>query len=166
MYPLITKPTGCTNFSNLFLEWNTYMFRTVSLSIIRSPALYTQHQVYVIQVLLTAASGVRMELTSSSQHNLYDIYLVLRVQCQNPDDGERNCPKHVELHSKNKFEKLTHLVGFVIRIYHDTRSSECQNFYVSFTLIAFFIVLIVIITLLSFNLLAPELFFNFSTSCI
>jgi hypothetical protein len=31
-----------------------YMFRTVSLSIIRSLALYTQQQVYVIQVMLTA----------------------------------------------------------------------------------------------------------------
>ena len=26
-----------------------------------------------------------------------------------------NCPKHVEFHSKNKFEKLVHLVGFIIR---------------------------------------------------
>jgi len=25
-----------------------------------------------------------------------------------------NCPKHVEFHSKNKFEKLVHLVGFVL----------------------------------------------------
>jgi len=31
-----------------------YMFRTVSLSIIRSLALYTQQLVYVIQILLTA----------------------------------------------------------------------------------------------------------------
>ena len=31
-----------------------------------------------------------------------------------PYDGQRNCPKHVEFHSKNKFEKLLHLVGFVI----------------------------------------------------
>jgi len=36
-----------------------------------------------------------------------------------PDDGQRNCPKHVEFYSKNKFEKLMHLVGFIIRIYHD-----------------------------------------------
>ena len=28
-----------------------------------------------------------------------------------PDDGQRNCPKHVEFYSKNKFEKLVHLVG-------------------------------------------------------
>ena len=34
--------------------------------------------------------------------------------------------KHVEFYSKNKFKKLVHLVGFIIRIYHDTRSSECQ----------------------------------------
>jgi len=31
-----------------------YVFRTVSLSIIRSLVLYTQQQVYVIQVTLTA----------------------------------------------------------------------------------------------------------------
>ena len=33
-----------------------------------------------------------------------------------PDDGQRNCPKHVEFYSKNKFEILVHLVGFIIRI--------------------------------------------------
>ena len=46
---------------------------------------------------------------------------------QTPDDGQRNCPKHVEFYSKNKFEKLVHLVGFIIRIYHDARSCECQK---------------------------------------
>jgi len=38
-----------------------------------------------------------------------------------------NCPKHVEFYSKNKLEKSVHLVGFIIRIYHDARSSECQK---------------------------------------
>jgi hypothetical protein len=32
-----------------------------------------------------------------------------------PDDGQRNCLKHVEFHSKDKFEKLVHLFGFIIR---------------------------------------------------
>ena len=41
-----------------------------------------------------------------------------------PDDGQRNCPKHVEFYSKNKFGKLVHPVGFSIRIYHDARSPE------------------------------------------
>ena len=34
--------------------------------------------------------------------------------------------KYVEFHSKNKFEKLVHQVGFILRIYHDARSPERQ----------------------------------------
>jgi len=56
--------------------------------------------------------------------NLYDIYHC--VQCKTADDIQRNCPKHVEDYSKNKFDKLMHLVGFIVRIYHDARSPECQ----------------------------------------
>ena len=33
----------------------------------------------------------------------------------------------MESYSKNKFEKLVLLVGFIIRIYHDARSSKRQN---------------------------------------
>ena len=43
-----------------------------------------------------------------------------------PDDGQRSYPKHVEFYSKNKFEELVHLVGFIMRIYHDARSPERQ----------------------------------------
>jgi hypothetical protein len=47
-----------TNEMHEFLKFifglELYMFRTVSLSIISSLVLYTQQQVYVIQVLLTA----------------------------------------------------------------------------------------------------------------
>jgi len=50
------------------------------------------------------------------------------VQWKTPDDGQRKRPKHVEFYSKNKFEKLVHLVGFIIRIYHDERSPERQIF--------------------------------------
>ena len=53
--------------------------------------------------------------------------LLLRVQCKASDDGQRKCPKHVDFYSKNKFEKLVHLVGFIIRNYHDARSPERQN---------------------------------------
>jgi len=52
--------------------------------------------------------------------------LVLCVQHYTPDDGQGKCPKHAEFYSKNKFQKIVHLVGFIIRIYHDARSSECQ----------------------------------------
>jgi hypothetical protein len=40
---------------------------------------------------------------------------LLCVQWKTPDDGQRNCPKHVEFRSKNKFGKLVHLVGFTVR---------------------------------------------------
>jgi len=47
--------------------------------------------------------------------NLYDIYhcCVYSEKLLMMDTGT---PKHVEFYSKNKFEKLVHLVGFVIRI--------------------------------------------------
>jgi len=41
---------------------------------------------------------------------------LLCLQWKTPDDGQRNRPKHVEFYSKNKFEKLARLVGFIIRI--------------------------------------------------
>jgi hypothetical protein len=43
-----------------------------------------------------------------------------------PDDGQRNCLKHVEFYAKKKFEKLVHLFGFVIRIYCNAQSPEHQ----------------------------------------
>jgi hypothetical protein len=48
------------------------------------------------------------------------------VQYWTPDDGQRNCPKYAELYSKNKFEKLVHIVGFIIRIYYEVQPPECQ----------------------------------------
>ena len=47
--------------------------------------------------------------------NMYDIYHCCVYSEETLDDGQRNCPKHVEFHSKNKFENLVHLVGFIIR---------------------------------------------------
>jgi predicted DNA-binding ArsR family transcriptional regulator len=46
---------------------------------------------------------------------------LLCEQWKTPDDGQRNCPKYVEFYSRNKFEKLVHLGGFIMRIYHDTQ---------------------------------------------
>jgi hypothetical protein len=43
------------------------------------------------------------------------ILILLASYQQTPDDGQRNCPKHVQFHSKNKFEKLVCPVGFIIR---------------------------------------------------
>jgi hypothetical protein len=40
---------------------------------------------------------------------------LLSVQWVTPDDGQRDCPKHVEFRFQYEFEKLVHLVGFIIR---------------------------------------------------
>jgi len=74
--------------------------------------------VYVIQVCWHLANRIRTELPSRScsqavSKPLWQIPL-LCVQWKTPDDGQRNCPKHIEFYSKNKFEKLVHLVGFII----------------------------------------------------
>ena len=78
------------------------MFWTVPLSIIRSFSLYTQ------QTCMTHTTAV------------------FTVKTPN-DDGQRNCLKHVEFYSKNKFEKFVRLVGFIIKLYHDARPPERQN---------------------------------------
>ena len=70
--------------------------------------------VYVTQVLLKAV------------HKPVRHIPLLRVQFYSPDDGQGNCPKHVEFYSKNKFEKLVHVVGFIIIIYRNARSFQCQ----------------------------------------
>ena len=90
------------------------MFRIVPLSIIRSFSLYTQSY---IEVCWQLASRIRTELqfrpdpARKLSAYLYDMPL-LCVQWKTPDDGQRNCPKHIELYSKNKFEKFVHRVGF------------------------------------------------------
>ena len=109
------------------------MFRTVLLSIIRSFSVYT-HCSGVCH------TGCADSLRTGSERNCTTV-LILFASCQQtcmtyttavcvhwktPDDGQNNCPKHVEFYSKNKFEKLVHLVGFTKRIYHDARSPERQ----------------------------------------
>jgi len=100
------------------------MFLTVTLSINRSFSLYTQQWFTVCRTgLLTACE---QDQDGTSFIPLWHIPL-LCVQWKTPDGGLRNCPKHVEFYSKNKFEKLLHLFGFIIRNFHDARSPENQT---------------------------------------
>jgi len=66
------------------------MFRTVFLSIIRSPRLNIQRQVYVIQVRWLFASGP----ANKQSTNLY-------VKSLTPDNRRKDPPKHVECYSVN-----------------------------------------------------------------
>jgi len=88
--------------------------------------------VYVIQVTVTVCEqdqdgtrSVLILLASCQQTSMTYTTVVFTVKT--PDNGRRKCPKHVEFYSKNKFQKLVHLGGFIIRNYHDARSPECQK---------------------------------------
>jgi len=85
------------------------LYHVSDSSSVRHQEFITVHMamVYVIQVCWQLVSSIRMELSS-----------ILCVQWKTPDDGQTNCPKHVEFHSKNKFERLVHLVGFIIGSRH------------------------------------------------
>jgi len=83
-----------------------YMFRTVPLSTVRNFSLYTQ------QWYMACRFAESLQVVSIPVWHIP----MLCVQWKTPDGGQRNCPKHVEFYSKNKFEKLVHLVGFIIRI--------------------------------------------------
>ena len=72
------------------------------------------HRGYVDCLLTELGRSSILVPLADTQHKLHDIHVLLCVQCQIPDDGQRNCPKHVKFYSKNKFEKLVHLVGFII----------------------------------------------------
>jgi hypothetical protein len=84
--------------------------------------------VYVIQFCWQLASRIRT-FRPDPDRKLYDIYHCCVHSETPPDDWQRKCPKHVEFYSKNKFEKLAHLVCFIIRIYHDARSPERQTIF-------------------------------------
>ena len=88
------------------------MFRTVPLSIIG--VFFTVHtaMVYVSKPV-------------------WHILLLCVQWRKTSGDGQSNCPNHVEFYSKNKFEKLVNVVGFIIRIYHDARSAERQIQFIS-----------------------------------
>jgi hypothetical protein len=114
---LIIKPTRCTNFSNFFLEWNSTCFGQF-LSPSSEVFHYTHRKGICHTVLLTACEqdqgGISWSCSQAVRKPILHIPL-LCVQWKTPDGGQRNCPKHVEFHSKNKFQKLVHLFGFIIR---------------------------------------------------
>ena len=81
------------------------MFRTIPLSIIRSFSLYTQNGICHTG-LLPACEQEHLLLLASWQQTCMT-YTILCVQWKTPDDGKRNCPKHVEFHSKLKFWEIS-----------------------------------------------------------
>jgi hypothetical protein len=104
------------------------MIWTVPLYTNSSFSLYTQQWCMSYRFVDRLRNWFRPDPARRLSANLYDIHHYCVYIEKTPDDGQRNCPKHVEFYSQNKFEKLLHLVGFIIRIYHVARSPERQSF--------------------------------------
>jgi len=75
---------------------------------------------------LRAGSGRNVLILLASCQQTCMTFTTAVCTKKTPDDGQKSYQKHVEFYSKNKFEKLVHLVGFITRIYHDARSPERQ----------------------------------------
>jgi len=134
---LIIKPTRWTNFSNLFLEWNSTCFGQFLCP--SSGVFHCTHSNGICHTgLLTACEQDQdVPFWSCSQAVTKPVWYIplLCIQWKTPDDGQRNCPKHVEFHSTNKFEKLVHLVGFYYKTYILTRVFQAQHQAYSFMLL-------------------------------
>jgi hypothetical protein len=108
------------------------MFRAFHFSIIRSFLPYTQQWYMSYRFADSFRAGSRWNAGPSWSCSYavskpaWHIPL-LCVQWKTPDDGQRNCPKHVEFYFKIKFEKISASSWFIIRIYHDARSHERKN---------------------------------------
>jgi len=119
-------------FLKLIFGIKLYMFRTVPLSIIsrfftvhtavvqrssnmtgtdvarfthKQSRSYLNHLVYVIQLVSRIRTEFHPDPARKLSENLYDIHHCCVYSEITPDDGQRNCPKHEEFYSKNKFEK-------------------------------------------------------------
>jgi hypothetical protein len=106
------KPTRCINFSDLFLGWNSTCFAQFLC-----PSSWVFHCTHSNGICHTGLlTACEQDQDGTAVRTVWHIPL-LYVQWKTPDDGQRNCPKHVEFHSKNKFEKLVRLVGCVMQNY-------------------------------------------------
>jgi hypothetical protein len=89
LHCLTIKPTRCTNFSNLF--WNTCFGQLLCPSSDVFHCSHSNDMSYRFVNSFRAGSGW---ICSSI------LIPLLCVQWGTPDDGQRNCPNHVEFHSK------------------------------------------------------------------
>jgi hypothetical protein len=116
------------------------MFRTVHLSITRSYSLYTQqwYMSYRFVDSFRAGSGwnavpswscskaASRQSTELAWQIPITVYTVLRLLMMDSSSSE-TC----RILYQNKFEKYCISLAFIMRIYHDARSHECQVKYLS-----------------------------------
>ena len=135
---LIIKPTRCTNFSNLFLERNsTCCGRFLSLS---SGVFHcTRNDGICYTGLLTACeqdqdgTAFHPDLARSCQQTCIT-YTIAVCTVENSWWWTEELSDTCRVSFQNKFEKLVHLVGFIIRKISHQLSLHCPSHTLHYTL--------------------------------
>ena len=102
-------------FHKLIFGMKLYLFRTVSMSIIRSSFTAHSAMVYVIQVCRQLSSRTRMEVPSWFCSKAVWHIPLLRVPWINSWWWAEELSETRRVSCQNKFVKLTHLVGLIIK---------------------------------------------------
>ena len=109
------------------------MFRTVPLSIIRSFSLYTEQwfMSYRFADSLRAGSGRNWFPAGKLSTNLYDILVYHCCVCiKELLMMDRGTVRNMQFYSRNIFEKLVYLVGFIIRTHTHTHTHTHTYIYI------------------------------------
>jgi len=110
---LIIKPTRCTKFSNLF---RNETLRISDSSSVHYQYFFTVHtsMVYVTQVCWQLASRIRMTLLVSC-HQTCMTYTIDVCTVKKSWWWTEKLSETCRVSFQNKFKKLVHLVGFIVR---------------------------------------------------
>ena len=86
--------------------WNETLHVSDSSSVLHQEfSIVRTAMVYVIQICWQLVSRSICSCSQAVSKPVWRVQL-LCVQWKTPDDAQKNCPKHVEFHSKNKSENL------------------------------------------------------------
>ena len=114
----IIKSTRCADFLRFILGMKLHVSDSSS---VHHQEFFTVHTVmvyvtliFIIYLFYNWASRIRMILLASCLQ-ICMTYTIAVCTVKNSWWWKRNCPKHADFHSKNKFENLVHLVWFYYR---------------------------------------------------
>jgi hypothetical protein len=119
---LTIKPTRCTNFSNLFWNENLHVSDSFSVHHQEFFTVYTA-MVYVIHFCRQLSSSSILILLKSCLQTCMT-YTIVVCMVKNSWWWTDELSETYRISFQNKLEKLVHLVGFIIRNFHDARSRE------------------------------------------
>jgi len=115
---LIIKPTRCTNFSNIFLEWNSTCFGQLLCP--SSRVFHCTHGNGICHTgLLTACEqdqdGTAILILLANCQQTCMTYTIAVCTVKNSWWWTEELSKTCRVSFQNKFEKLVHLVGYIVR---------------------------------------------------